>query len=118
MTYVRPFPRGDGKWQVSAGEAHEAHWSPDGKTLFYTGSQTITAVPIVNSQSFIMGRPHVVLRDYSWVPLESNATFDISPDGKRILITKAKDGDSSPHQINVVLNWSEDLKKRMASGKN
>lgn len=115
--YVRPFSSGEGKWQVSTGGGREAHWALDGRTLYYTGSQTITAVPIVGSRSFVMGQPHVILGDYPWVPVESAATFDVSPDDRHILITRPKEGTSSPRQINVVMNWFDELKKNIVSGK-
>lgn len=115
--FVRPFPNGDGKWQVSSGEGREAHWSPDGRTLYYADAQAITAVPIENSRSFVMGQPHVVLSDFTWMSLESATTFDVAPDGKHILITRAKEGDDTPRQINVVLNWFEELRKNVLAGK-
>jgi len=115
--YVRPYPRGDGKWQVSTGGANEAHWSPDGKTLYYARPGAITAVPIDGSHSFTMGRPHVVLQGFDWIPIESAETFDISPDGRHILITRAKEGSEAPGQINVVQNWFDELKTNLNSGK-
>lgn len=115
--YVKPFPNGEGKWQVSTGGGREAHWAPDGKTLYFTGSQTITAVPIMNDRSFVMGQSRVIIGDYPWVPLESAATFDVSPDGRHILITRSKEGTSAPRQINVVMNWFDELKKNAVSGK-
>jgi serine/threonine-protein kinase len=111
VVYVRPFPHGDGKWQVSVGEAHEARWSPDGKTLYYTTSQMVNAVSVEGKGSFVIGRSRIVLRDYPWTAIESNSTFDISPDGQHILITKAVEGESSPHQINVVLNWLDQIQR-------
>ena len=51
-------------------------------------------------------------------PLYLNS-WDISPDGKRFLMIKpaAEAGDEStgggPRKINIVLNWFEELKKRV-----
>src|SRR5207244_4626643 len=33
--YVRPFPNGDGKWQISAGGGFWPRWRRDGNELFY-----------------------------------------------------------------------------------
>jgi hypothetical protein len=49
------------------------------------------------------------------MPVESSTTFDVAQDGKNILITRAKEGDSSPYQINVVLNWFEEIRKNTIS---
>ncbi len=35
--------------------------------------------------------------------------YDISPDGQRFLMIKAREGSTG--QINVVLNWTEELKR-------
>jgi len=36
--------------------------------------------------------------------------FDVSPDGRRFLVIKESEGEGIT-QINVVLNWSEELKR-------
>ena len=38
--------------------------------------------------------------------------FDVTPDGQRFLMIKAAESESAPAQINVVLNWFEELKRR------
>ena len=115
--YVRPYPSGDGKWQVSTGGANEVHWSPDGRTLYYGRPGAIAAVPIDGGHSFTMGRPHIVLQGFDWIPVESAQTFDLSPDRKHILIIRAKEGSEAPSQINVVQNWFDELKTNSSSGK-
>ena len=42
------------------------------------------------------------------------ANYDVSPDGQRFLMIKDSDTESFPSQINVVLNWTEELKRIMA----
>ena len=37
--------------------------------------------------------------------------YDISPDGKRFLMMKEETGQQETAQINVVLNWFEELKR-------
>jgi hypothetical protein len=39
--------------------------------------------------------------------------FDVSPDGQRFLMVKETDQAPSLTQINVVLNWFEELKRRV-----
>jgi hypothetical protein len=44
--------------------------------------------------------------------------YDVSPDGQRFLMIKPNDaGDAAPAQINVVLNWFEELKRLAPTGK-
>ncbi len=40
--------------------------------------------------------------------------YDISPDGQRFLMVKEDEGQ--PAQINVVLNWFEELKRLVPTG--
>jgi len=39
----------------------------------------------------------------------TNRQYDISPDGQRFLMIKAVEGSTG--QINVILNWFEELKR-------
>jgi hypothetical protein len=41
----------------------------------------------------------------------------VSPDGQRFLMLKDVGQEQSPAQINVVLNWFEELKRRVPTGK-
>jgi len=37
--------------------------------------------------------------------------YDVSPDGQRFLMVKASEQESPPTQLNVVLNWSDELRR-------
>jgi hypothetical protein len=50
-------------------------------------------------------------------PLTS-PNYDVSPDGQRFLMLKPPESaEAAPTQINVVLNWFEELKRRVPPGK-
>jgi hypothetical protein len=42
--------------------------------------------------------------------------FDASPDGQRFLMVQ-RDQDITPPLLNVILNWSEELKARVPVGR-
>jgi hypothetical protein len=43
--------------------------------------------------------------------------YDVSPDGQRFLMLKPSESTGvAPTQINVVLNWFEELKRRVPVG--
>ena len=44
------------------------------------------------------------------------ADYDVSPDGQRFLMVKRSEQAQAPTQINVVLNWFEELKRRVPTG--
>lgn len=115
--FVRQFPQGDARWQISTTQSYESHWFPDGKGLYYTTLDGIVAVPIATAPSFTVGRPRIVLKDYRRLPVESNMTFDVSPEGKYIVNTRPREGAHAASQINVVTNWFDDIQKTLSSSR-
>jgi len=111
--YVRPYPEPDVQWLISGEEGGiEPVWSPDGKELFYRSGNRLMVVLIQTDPTFSPGKPKVLFEG-SYVS-ESNPPgfqyYDISPDGERFLMMK-EDAAQEQGQINVVLNWFEELKR-------
>src|SRR5262249_61294393 len=60
--YVRPFPSGDGRWQVmSTGMSRQHCWAPDGPAIFCVGISesrgTVYRVPFQASPTVAIGTP-------------------------------------------------------------
>jgi hypothetical protein len=72
------------------------------------------AVEVQTSPDFHAGIPKVLF-EKGGLP----NVFDVSPDGKRFLMLKPEGGpQAQPNQLNIVLNWSEELRRLApASGK-
>jgi serine/threonine-protein kinase len=125
--YVQPYPGPGGKWQISTDGGHEAVWNPNGRELFYRSGSRIMAVDVNQSRdregagagpsAFSAGRPRMLFEG-PYLPTAANsAYYDVSPDGQRFLMLKPVETPASaPTQINVVLNWFEELKKRVPAG--
>jgi protease II len=118
--YVRPFPNvNDGRWQVSTEGGDSPLWSPDGRELFYRNGDSVMAVIIENEATFKAEKPATLFRttNIGFNFMIEGRTWDIHPDGKRfIMIQSAESGESStaiPRQINIVLNWFEELKQKV-----
>ena len=47
----------------------------------------------------------------------SSRNYDVSPDGQRFLMVKPIEQEQPTAQINVVLNWFEELKQKVPTGK-
>jgi len=118
--YVMPFGNGTGKWQISTGGAAAAMavWERDGKQLFYRESGNIMGVDVRTKPVFTASTPREIVPAKTIGNLKSGGldNFDVSPDGQHFLIHQQSEGSKAP-QINVVLNWSEELRRRSASGK-
>lgn len=113
--YVRSFPSLNGKWQISAGGASEPVWSHDGREVFYRAA-ALVAVSVTGGETFSFGPPRPLFRDRFVLSLSGNHTgFDVSRDGKRFLMVKAGEPESSSARANliVVQNWLAELKRLM-----
>ncbi len=44
------------------------------------------------------------------------ANYDVTPDGQRFVMVKPSEQQGAATQINVVLNWFEELKQRVPTG--
>jgi eukaryotic-like serine/threonine-protein kinase len=119
QVYILPFPKGEGKWQVSTEEGYEPHWSRDGKSLFYAmpSKQAIMVASIDGSTSIVIGKPRVAFTGYHALNSDSGISYDITPDEQHFLTPKGKEGDDSFTRIHVILNWFDDLQRLMSSSK-
>jgi Tol biopolymer transport system component len=116
--YVRPFPGPGGKWQISTEGGVEPVWSRDGRELFYRNGDKMMTATIQTAPTLIVGKPRMLFEQHfekSGFPFEPN--YDVSPDGKRFLFVVPSEGESAPAQINVVLNWSEELRRLIRAEK-
>ncbi len=115
QVYVRPFPGPEVKWLISDENEGGAQpvWAPDGKELFYrSGNRTMVVSIRTQGQTLTAGTPKVLFEG-SYVSHSVPPGFqyyDISPDGKRFLMLKEGTAQEQG-QINVVLNWFEELKR-------
>jgi Tol biopolymer transport system component len=105
--YVEAFPSRNKKALVSSGGGIIPIWSHDGKELFYCSPDSIMAVSVGGDGAF--GQPRRLF-DRSEYYFDFQ-TYDVSPDAKRFLMIRPDPG-SVPRQLNVILNWFDELRKR------
>ncbi len=115
QVFVRPFPGPGPKWQISNEGGDEPHWSRGGRELFYRQGATMMVVDVETKPTFRAGRPQALFvgRYYCY---DVNC-YDVSPDGKRFLMIKEDPAELGPAHVNVVLNWFEEVKRRVAGAK-
>ncbi|MBI4480546.1 MAG: PD40 domain-containing protein, partial [Acidobacteria bacterium] len=129
--YVQPYPGPGGKWQISSDGGQEPVWNPKGGELFYRSGSKMMAVDVQVGQAsrpapsedrsgdlslpgFSAGKPHMLFEGPYLPPPATSNYYDVSPDGQRFLMLKPVDSPASAStQINVVLNWFEELKRRV-----
>ena len=113
--YVLPFPGPGGKWQISTSGGTEPVWSRGGE-LFYRSGEKMMAVSVVFGETFSSENPRLLFEGRFVPTRRGDAGYDVSPDGQRFLLVKRVQ-ESVPTQLNVVLNWFEELKRRVPPGK-
>lgn len=118
--YVQPYPGPGGKWQVSTDGGTEPVWSRNGRELFYRSGNKMMAVEVTLQPTFSAGKPNMLFEGQYFnqpFPLIGTA-YDVSADGRRFLMVKENSKrESSTAQINVVLNWFEELKQKVPTEK-
>jgi serine/threonine-protein kinase len=111
--YVRPFPAGGGKWQISTdGEQDGLVWSRDGKEIVYRNLKgQLMAVPYtVSGSTFMAGKPTPV----SSVEIKGSLA-DIAPDSKSFVVITTGAGTSAP-EVTFVMNFFDEIRRRLAAG--
>jgi hypothetical protein len=86
---------------VTSGGGTFPQWGPDGRELFYiSGDGMLTVVDLRNGPDGLEpSSPHPLF------PMAANeytaSPFEVSPDGKRILVNQAEQNT----ELDVVVNW-------------
>jgi serine/threonine protein kinase/Tol biopolymer transport system component len=107
--YVAPFPRREGKWQISTAGGYLPRWRRDGKELFWLAPDGKLMAATVHGEGSAFAVDEVrPLFDTRLGGLRY--AYDVSPDGQRFLVnTIVEDAQAAP--ITLVVNWPALMKK-------
>ena len=111
--YVRPYPGPGGVTPISTHGGTDPAWAPDGRELFYlegrSPSTKLMAVSVKTEPALRVGKPRLLFAGNYMGGSPYGRSYDITPDGQRFLMAKQEQTEVA--QINVVLNWFEELKR-------
>jgi serine/threonine-protein kinase len=126
QVYVRPFPIGEGKWQVSDAIGTVPRWRGDGRELFWRNDEGIVSAPVeTDGATFRAGRPSQLFKGQfkggvSGVGAAglSFADYDVTNDGKRFIMFPDEDaGAKGEHQhLTLVTRWFDQLRSLSGRG--
>lgn len=106
--YVVPFPKVDGKWQVSTAGGDYPRWNRNGQEIFYLAPNgMLMSVAINTTGGFKPGLPQPMF--VTTLKSLAGTQYDVAPDGKFLLNRRLTGGTAEP--ITVVTNWTAELKK-------
>ncbi len=109
--YVQPFPGPGEKLQISTEGGTAPVWARNGRELFYRNGDKMLAVDVTTQPGFGAGTPTLLFAGPYQRPSSSNTNYDVAADGQSFLMIKASEQEAESSQINVVLNWFEELKR-------
>lgn len=109
--YIRPFPEGGGRWQISSGGGQQPQWRGDGRELYYVApDRRLIAAELAGGRTGLSVGPSQTLFDtrlVGWERLGAGAQYAVSADGQRFLVNTASDVYAP---ITLVRRWSAGLR--------
>jgi eukaryotic-like serine/threonine-protein kinase len=91
--YIQPFPRGEGRWQVSANGGRQALWNPRGGELFFVSGNDLMAVDVAVQPTLSVGTPRRLFGGEALgtnlsLPAVMERNYDVAPDGRRFVVVQ------------------------------
>jgi Tol biopolymer transport system component len=118
--YATSFPDRERTITVSRQGGRAPAWSRDGKRLFYyshppgpDGRRSMMAVPVRHDPEMSLGQPTALFRLPAGFVALSTRSYDLHPDGRRLLVGVAREQEPSPPitRLNLVHNWFAELNR-------
>ncbi|MBX7224001.1 MAG: protein kinase [Blastocatellia bacterium] len=102
--HICPYPGPGPMVPVSAGRAIYPVWSGDGQELFFWQEGKLMSVTLNPGPEMSVLPPQVLFEG------KYQIGFDVEPKGGRFLLVTNESG-TLPRQLNLILNWTEELKR-------
>jgi hypothetical protein len=112
--YIQPFPGSGGVRQISVDGGTDPRWAQS-RELFYRNGDKVMVVEIETAPQLKKGIPKVLFETRFDPALYQ--PFDVAPDGRSFLVIRPGEAGQTATQINIVLNWTEELRQRVPAGK-
>jgi serine/threonine-protein kinase len=120
--YVQPYPGPGAKVQISTAYGAEPIWTAHGRELLFRGA-TPTTMPTmsvtIDASTAVLraGVPRTLFESKSgeYDRTVPDRAWDATPDGQRMLLVRNEaSGDKPVTSLHVVLNWTDELKRRVS----
>jgi Tol biopolymer transport system component len=112
--YLRQFPTGEGRWQVSTSGGHKAVWSRKGDRIYYVAGEAIDELSVDLKPAVHLGTPHTLF-NLTTLKLQSFGAWFFLPtaDPDRFLALKPTERVTvSRTDAVVVENWPAEFEKK------
>jgi serine/threonine protein kinase len=112
--FIRPFPINDEKIQVSIGDGLFPSWSGDSKEVYYRDGDKIFAAKIEREPGIKVVSRRLVCTLERVSSGSNQSDFTVAPNGS-ILGLKSAIDQSKSVKVNVIVNWFDELKEKLAA---
>jgi serine/threonine-protein kinase len=99
--YVRPFPKGDGQWQISTSGGSEPLWRRDGGALYFRSGQAVFAASVIRGATPTFGAARKLFEG-PYLENGRGVAYDVAPDGRLFLMVRA---GGEPDKLQIVTDW-------------
>jgi hypothetical protein len=112
--YVQLLAGTNARTLVSTAGGEEAHWSPDGRTVYYRLADRLMAVSVQTAGMLVASKPVPALRGMYDLQSETGLSYTIDPRTGRFLMLRlaATDAAAPRTSFRIVLNWAAHLQPR------
>ena len=115
--YVRPFPEGGRRVQISNNGGVEPMWGADSSELFFReiDARTTTMIAaqlVADPELRVVGREALFAGEYYFMNNWARTVYDYDRQNDRFLMAKPDDGQAGDSPT-LVLNWSQELLERV-----
>jgi len=111
--YIQSFPEPGVRTQVTRDGGGAPVWAANSE-LFYWNGDRFFAVPVGTTPELTIGEPEALFT-VSRYSTNSSREYDVTADGRRIIIAKIPEA-SEPREVQVVLNWFTELERLAGPG--
>jgi Tol biopolymer transport system component/aminoglycoside phosphotransferase (APT) family kinase protein len=104
QVYIKRFPSGDGKWQVSLDGGSWPRWSHAGDELFFINDNSLWVVPVQTEPAVTLGLPRELFSGNK-MGVALYLGYDVAPDDERFVVIQNLSGEMGRGGVTVVENW-------------
>jgi serine/threonine-protein kinase len=121
QVYVRAFPDTGGRWTISSNGGHYPVFSQNGHDLFYRteDGQIMMTSYAVKGDAFVADPPHL-WSEKRLFNIPANGTYDVAPDGKRIVGVFAAEipgSERAQSHVTFLVNFADEIRRRVGAGR-
>lgn len=102
------------KRQISTEGGVVPVWARNGRELFYRHGDKVMAVAVTLQPEFSVASPRALFEGnyFELGRRDSPANYDVASDGQRFVMIRNAEKQAAPTQLNVVLEWFAEVKRR------